>query len=106
MNYVPIKYPKYQPAQLQIKPSQKQFWRVLNAGADVMLNIQLQYDGGVQPIKVVSLDGVPLNSDEGSQSGSPITKTNILLPPAGRAEFIILAPSSLRWMRVKGRGSS
>ncbi len=93
LNYVPITYPDYTPATLHIKPSQRQFWRVANAGADSILNLQLQYDGVPQPLEIVSLDGIPVGSAQGTQQGSLFTRTQIFLPPAGRAEFIVNGPS-------------
>jgi FtsP/CotA-like multicopper oxidase with cupredoxin domain len=36
INYVPVLYPAYTPAVIQTAPSEKQFWRVLNASADTL----------------------------------------------------------------------
>ena len=75
-----------------MKPYEKQFWRVVNASADTILDLQLQYDGHVQPLEVIALDGVPTSSQDGTSRGKSLTKTDILLPPAGRAEFIVTGP--------------
>ncbi len=93
VNDIPIYYPHYNPALLEIKPNQKQFWRVLNSGSSMVLNLQLQFDGVVQPLELVSLDGSAVNSQDATQMGKTITKQNIVIPPAGRAEFIITGPS-------------
>jgi FtsP/CotA-like multicopper oxidase with cupredoxin domain len=93
VNYVPIFFPDYVPPVLRIKPLQKQFWRVLNAAADTILNLQLMYDGVPQPLEIVALDGVPVGSMEATQQGSTIIRNQIVLPPAGRAEFIITGPT-------------
>jgi FtsP/CotA-like multicopper oxidase with cupredoxin domain len=69
---------------VQMKPGEKQFWRVLNATIQDFLPLQLQFDGVPQQLQVVALDGYPL-----SQIRSQDT---ILIPPAGRAEFIVQAP--------------
>ncbi len=62
LNYVPIPYPNYPPAIVNIKPGEKQLWRVVNACADTQLDLQLQYDGKPQKLEVVGLDGVPVGS--------------------------------------------
>ena len=77
-----------------MKPCEKQFWRVLNASADTIIDLQLQYDGTPQPLEVVALDGVPTGSQDGTSRGKSFTETDILLAPAARAEFIVTGPSS------------
>jgi FtsP/CotA-like multicopper oxidase with cupredoxin domain len=94
LNYVPVSYPAFTPAVIQIKPSEKQFWRVLNASADTIIDLQLQYDGTPQPLQVVALDGVPTGSQDGASRGRSIAETDILLAPAARAEFIVTGPSA------------
>jgi FtsP/CotA-like multicopper oxidase with cupredoxin domain len=69
---------------VQMKPGEKQFWRVLNATIQDFLPLQLQFDGVPQQLQLVALDGYPL-----AQIRSQDT---ILIPPAGRAEFIVQAP--------------
>ena len=49
LNYVPVPSPAFTPAIIQMKPSERQFWRVLNASADTILDLQLQYDGDRSP---------------------------------------------------------
>lgn len=94
VNYVPVPYPVYTPAVIAMKPGEKQFWRVLNASADTMIDLQLQYDGRAQNLSVVALDGVPTGSQDGSTQGQLINVTHILLAPAARAEFIVTGPAS------------
>jgi FtsP/CotA-like multicopper oxidase with cupredoxin domain len=66
---------------------------VLNASADTIIDLQLQYDGSPQPLQVVALDGVPTGSQDGTSRGKSIAETDILLAPAARAEFIVTGPS-------------
>src|SRR5262249_44938923 len=87
-------YPNYQPAILQMNAGEKQFWRVVNASADTILNLQLRYDNRVQPLKLVSLDGVPIGSQDGTRTGRLQNRANLFLPPAARAEFIVTGPSA------------
>jgi hypothetical protein len=77
-----------------MKPSHKQFGRVLNALADTIIDLQLLYDGTPQPLRVVALDGVPTGSQDGTSRGKSVTETDILLAPAARAEFIKTGPSA------------
>ncbi|MGA3211284.1 MAG: multicopper oxidase domain-containing protein [Terriglobales bacterium] len=92
LNYVPIPYPNYPPANLSIRPLQKEFWRVGNLCADTIMNLQLLYDGVPQTMQLVARDAVPLGSQDGAGEGTLMPVTNILIPPAGRAEFIITGP--------------
>ena len=92
LNYVPILYPNYKPAVIEMQKGAEEFWRVVNASADTMTDVQLLYDGVAQPLQIVALDGVALNSQDGRHQGTIETQTDILLPPAARAEFIVNGP--------------
>lgn len=94
LNYAPVAFPKYTPVTLPMAPRQKQFWRVLNASADTILDLQLQYDGVAQPLRIVALDGVPVDSQDGVTGGHPYNRNHLLIPPAGRAEFIVTGPAA------------
>jgi len=92
LNFVPVPYPEYPPAVIKMKPSEKQFWRVLNASAITYLDLQVLFSGNPQLVGVVALDGVPL-SENGDVAHGTIWKSHIALPPAGRAEFIVKGPT-------------
>jgi FtsP/CotA-like multicopper oxidase with cupredoxin domain len=97
LNFVPIAYPAEIPAILRMRSGDKEFWRVVNASADSLLDLQVVFDGVPQVVKIVGLDGVPVNSQDGQLSnGSSTAKllesTHVLLPTAGRAEFIVSPP--------------
>jgi FtsP/CotA-like multicopper oxidase with cupredoxin domain len=92
LNYSPVPYPAFTPVVVPMKPLRKQFWRVVNASADTILDLQLQYDGKAQGLQVVALDGVPTGSQDGTARGTIVTQTDILLAPAARAEFIVTGP--------------
>ncbi|MBV8400720.1 MAG: multicopper oxidase domain-containing protein [Acetobacteraceae bacterium] len=94
LNYVPVPYPDYTPAVIPMNRDGEEFWRVVNASADTIIDLQLQYDGVMQPLSVVGLDGVPTGSQDGTRRGKVVKRTHILIPPAGRAEFIVAAPSA------------
>jgi FtsP/CotA-like multicopper oxidase with cupredoxin domain len=94
LNYIPIPFPDYTPAVIRMKPGEKQLWRVVNASADTMIDLQLQFDGQPQILQVAGLDGVPTGSQDGTRRGKMVKMTDIPLAPAARAEFIVSGPSS------------
>jgi FtsP/CotA-like multicopper oxidase with cupredoxin domain len=57
----------------------------VNAGADIIFNLQLRAGGTAQPVQVVALDGVPIKGSEPPQA-------SIFLPPGARAEFVVATP--------------
>jgi FtsP/CotA-like multicopper oxidase with cupredoxin domain len=69
---------------IQMKPGEKQFWRVANATLQDFMPLQVQVNGKPQPLEVIALDGYPLAKTRMQET--------ILVPPAGRAEFIVQAP--------------
>src|SRR5579862_6512823 len=81
-NFVPITYTAGEPAVLEAKPGQREFWRVVNAGADVIMNLKLMSGGVPQAMQIVAVDGVPVAKTQAAQ-------TNIVLGPGARAEFIV-----------------
>jgi len=92
VNYIPIPYPNFTPAVIPMRRGEQQFWRVANATADTILDLQVQYDGVPQPLQVIGLDGVPVGSQDGAGRGRSFTATDVLLAPAARGEFIVTAP--------------
>jgi FtsP/CotA-like multicopper oxidase with cupredoxin domain len=71
---------------INMKPGERQFWRVANATIQDFLQLQVQVNGVLQPLEMIALDGYPLAQTR--------LQTTILVPPAGRAEFIVQAPES------------
>ena len=94
VNYIPVGGPAYIPALFEMKTGEKQFWRILNSAAVSILDLRLTYDGVDQPLEIVGLDGVPLGSQNGSGKGTTLTRTHLLIPPAGRAEIIVNGPAA------------
>ena len=99
LNYVPVPYvstphPGFIPSIIRIKQGQKEFWRVANASADTILDLQVVYDGVAQTLSIVGFDGVPVGSQDGTAPGKLLTQTDVLIPPAGRAEFIVTGPGA------------
>ena len=92
LNNIPIAYPEEIPAVIQMLPGERQFWRVSNSSADTIIDLQVLYDGVPQKLQIVSFDGVPAGSQDGTGQGQIVNATDILLPTAGRAEFIVTAP--------------
>ncbi len=73
---------------LDIKPGERQFWRIVNASADRYVDLQL--DG--EKFEVVALDGMPLAYHD--QKNPTKIVDHALVPPAGRLEAIVTGPSA------------
>lgn len=93
LNYVPIPFPAYTPAIINVRPQEKQFWRLGNTAANTILDIALLYDGKPQKLEIVGLDGVPTGSQDGSRLGKSFKVDHVRVPTAGRVEFIMTTPS-------------
>lgn len=70
---------------IPMRTGKKEFWRVLNASTVEFLTLQVQFGKVPQQMQMIAIDGVPL----------PKTKMTdtLVIPPAGRAEFIVVGPS-------------
>ncbi len=64
LNYVPVIFPQNVPSVIHTRPSTRELWRVLNAGADTIFNLQLLVKGAAQPVQIVAIDGVPLRESQ------------------------------------------
>ena len=94
LNYVPVNYPELVPAVIDLSSSHQEFWRVVNGSADTVADLRLLYDGVAQRLQIVAFDGVVADSQNGTHRGKLVTMNHVLLPPTGRAEFIIMTPSA------------
>jgi len=83
----------YTPAIIQMASGDQEFWRVSNSASDAILDLQVRFDGLAQTILIVGIDGVPVNSQDGTQPGQPIAVTDCHRPPAARVEFRVKAPA-------------
>jgi len=92
INYVPVSFPGYKTATITMQSGSQEFWRVVNAGANTLMDVQVVYDGVAQPLQVVAFDGVPTGSKDGHHQGTIVTEDHIFLVPSARAEFIVTAP--------------
>lgn len=69
-----------------IRPGEQQFWRLVNAGSDTYMDLQVDN----AQMQVVALDGVPL-----AMAGStPLTVSHYVVPPSSRIEFIVKGPAA------------
>ena len=86
LNYQVAAAPNSPSPIVQMKPGEKQFWRVANATLQDFMPLQFWINGTAQPFQLIALDGYPL--------AAPRTVTTVLVPPAGRAEFIVQGPQT------------
>ncbi|MGB2668835.1 MAG: multicopper oxidase domain-containing protein [Candidatus Acidiferrum sp.] len=90
VNFVSSPYPDYQSGVIEMKPSERQFWRVVNASSITYLNLQLLVGGKPQMFGIVGVDGAPINVTGGTYVA---WQNHLGIPPGGRSEFIVQGPS-------------
>ena len=88
INFVPVSFPGYQPAVIRMKAGENQLWRVLNASAITYLDLQVLVNNAAHFMGVLSMDGIPIN-ESGLSGDRIIWESHILVPPAGRVEFVV-----------------
>jgi len=86
INFQPAIFPDAPSPFINVQYGQQEFWRVVNASTQAFLTLQLLFGTTQQQFEVLALDGVPLQT--------PVYESEIDLPPAGRAEFIVPGLSS------------
>jgi FtsP/CotA-like multicopper oxidase with cupredoxin domain len=70
---------------IDLAPGERQFWRIVNASADMAIDIDMG-----STFEIVALDGVPRAVRYPHQ---PLQRvTHLLIPPAGRLEAIVTGP--------------
>jgi len=84
INYQVAAFPSFPSPIIRMKPNEKQFWRIANATIQDFMPLQMWFNGVPQKMQLIALDGYPL--------AKPRFEDTILVPPAGRAEFIVQAP--------------
>jgi FtsP/CotA-like multicopper oxidase with cupredoxin domain len=84
INYQVAASPSFPSPIIDMKPNEKQFWRVANATIQDFMPLQVWFNGKPQKLQLIALDGYPLPKSRFEET--------ILIPPAGRAEFIVQAP--------------
>jgi FtsP/CotA-like multicopper oxidase with cupredoxin domain len=72
--------------EIKMRPGERQFWRIVNAGADRYVDIEAPN----QRFEIVAYDGLPVAYHDPGRSPSQVH--HVLLPPAGRVEAIVTAP--------------
>jgi FtsP/CotA-like multicopper oxidase with cupredoxin domain len=86
INYQLAQFPEHLAPVVKMKPREKQFWRVANATLQNFMPLQVTFNSKPQTLLLIALDGYPLKK--------PREVKSILVPPAGRAEFIVEGPAS------------
>jgi FtsP/CotA-like multicopper oxidase with cupredoxin domain len=82
-------------ARIGIQSGERQLFRVVNASANRY--VDLAVDG--QRLTLVSQDGFPLDTYPGA-SGTAVVR-DVLIPPAGRAEFVVTGTAAGTLLRSK-----
>jgi len=92
VNFVPVTYPGYVTPTLQTPAGTPEFWRVLNASADGLFDLQYRVNDVPQALQIVAVDGIPVG--QGSGTIATLTDTHFLLGPGARVEFIVTTPAA------------
>jgi FtsP/CotA-like multicopper oxidase with cupredoxin domain len=107
INFIGVPYPEYPVAVIKTSPLKRELWRVLNASADTYVTLAVLFNGeweeaglvavhgSWQSLGLVAVDGVPISyrtSSMNSSTGNILWKTEIPIPPGGRAEFVVQTP--------------
>ncbi len=74
-------------AKITMQPGSRQFFRVANASSTTFFDLRIPGSR----LFVVANDGVPLSFHDPSVQGQVVD--DVLIPPAGRSEVVVLAPS-------------
>jgi FtsP/CotA-like multicopper oxidase with cupredoxin domain len=95
INYVAVPYPDYPPAVIQMRPGERQLWRVLNASAITYLNLAVLFERKPQPLGLVAMDGAPIGFGLENQTPEESVdwQTHLGIPPGARVEFIVQGPT-------------
>jgi FtsP/CotA-like multicopper oxidase with cupredoxin domain len=91
INFVPVPYPDYPPARIEMRPDEQQLWRVVNASGITYLNLEVLFRHKPQLLGLVAIDGVPLNT-VGLARDFVDWQTHLAVPPGARVEFIVKGP--------------
>jgi FtsP/CotA-like multicopper oxidase with cupredoxin domain len=100
VNYVPNDSSRvganivYAKGKVAVPAGKREFWRVGNLSADTILDLALLYDGVPQPLEIVAIDGVPVNSQDATEPGRPLSVRRFRLPTASRVEFVVTTPTA------------
>jgi FtsP/CotA-like multicopper oxidase with cupredoxin domain len=84
LNFQVSNFPNSPAPYILMKPGEKQFWRVANSTLQDFMPLQVLINGYAEKLELIALDGYPLKSTRRVDT--------ILIPPAGRAEFIVTGP--------------
>jgi FtsP/CotA-like multicopper oxidase with cupredoxin domain len=71
---------------VEIRPEEKQFWRIVNASPDLYADLQLKGEA----MRVIALDGMPLAFHDPRRHAEVMT--HVLLAPGARVEAIVTGP--------------
>jgi FtsP/CotA-like multicopper oxidase with cupredoxin domain len=84
INYQVADFPNTPSPVIKMAAGKKEFWRVANSTTQGFLTLQFLVNNKLQKLQLIAFDGYPL--------AKPRYQDSILIPPAGRAEFVVEAP--------------
>ncbi|MFY9673239.1 MAG: multicopper oxidase domain-containing protein [Terriglobales bacterium] len=84
LNFQVSLFPREPAPYINIGPGERQFWRVANASIQDFMPLQILINNKPEKLELIALDGYPVAKTRNVET--------ILIPPAGRAEFIVTGP--------------
>lgn len=84
LNYQVSLFPNGAAPFINMKPGAREFWRIANATLQDFMPLQVLINNKPAKLELIARDGYPLAHTRNVES--------ILIPPAGRAEFIVTGP--------------
>ena len=82
-------------ARMEMVAGTRQYWQFLNAATDAFLSLSVVDEAGNDwPVEVVARDGSPLTDDAGRRLPTAPTTAPQSVPPGGRLEFFVAAPTA------------
>jgi len=101
LNFIPVMYPLYMPAVMRVRPDRREFWRLLNASADTYFKLQvISVENGLptpRTLRLIAMDGAPV-----AETVTAAPRFELLVPPGGRAEFIVTTPHAGAFSQLVG----
>jgi FtsP/CotA-like multicopper oxidase with cupredoxin domain len=74
-----------------VHPGERVLYRAVNATSESFVNLRLlDASGTVETLDVVGRDGVPVDGHSGNPEALVAERSNVLLPPGGRADVVIV----------------
>ncbi len=94
VNFVASPYPDYGAGTIEMKPTSRELWRIVNASSITYLNLQLLFAGKAQTFGIVAVDGIPIDQNGLAGGDLVVWQNHLGVPPGGRIEIVVQSPAA------------